>query len=275
MSPMNPKLLRPRLTGDPDALRYIAAVQAADGQTLEPAVAKAISDFVVGCKLDGIWTALKASCILAGARTLSGALTPLVGSSPTNNNFVSGDYDRKTGLVGNGSTKYINTNRNNNVEPQNSQHAAVYVSTAHTTSAGGATNGFSHYLGAGGDVTGSLSIGRFSNNSTSVFVRSRSSAAASLINSATATGFVGKNRSASTGVVFRHSGITTAEQSLASETPANVNIGVFVSIRSAGPDSVTYSNGRLAFYSVGESLTLATLDTRVTNLINAIAAAIP
>jgi hypothetical protein len=36
-----------------------------------------------------------------------------------------------------------------------------------------------------------------------------------------------------------------------------------------------YSNARLAFYSIGESLDLALLDARVTTLINAIAAAIP
>jgi hypothetical protein len=35
------------------------------------------------------------------------------------------------------------------------------------------------------------------------------------------------------------------------------------------------SNPRLAFYSIGESLDLALLDARVTDLINAFAAAIP
>jgi hypothetical protein len=57
-------------------------------------------------------TAIKASCILAGARTLAGALVPLAGAAPTNvGPFVSGDYNRKTGLVGDGSTKYLNSNR--------------------------------------------------------------------------------------------------------------------------------------------------------------------
>jgi hypothetical protein len=36
-----------------------------------------------------------------------------------------------------------------------------------------------------------------------------------------------------------------------------------------------FSNARLAFYSIGESLDLALLDTRITTLINAFAAAIP
>jgi hypothetical protein len=58
---------------DPDAGRYIAAVEAADGQLLEFAVGKAMNNFIVGCKADGTWDAIKASCILSGARTLTGA----------------------------------------------------------------------------------------------------------------------------------------------------------------------------------------------------------
>ena len=97
-------------TDDPDAAVYIAAVEAADGQALETATRVAIHSFVKGAKADGFWPAIKASCILAGARTLAGALVPLVGAAPTNNNFVSGDYNRKTGLIGDGSTKYLNSN---------------------------------------------------------------------------------------------------------------------------------------------------------------------
>jgi hypothetical protein len=110
---------------DPDAKTYINAVEFADGQPLESAVRTAIDKFVRGCKADGIWDAIKASCVLAGARTLDGALVPLKGSAPTNNGpFVSGDYDRKTGLAGNGTTKFLNSNRNNNADPQNSNHKA-------------------------------------------------------------------------------------------------------------------------------------------------------
>ena len=58
-------------TYDADASAYILAVEAADGQTLEPATRSAINKFVVGCKADGIWAAIKASCIMAGARTFS------------------------------------------------------------------------------------------------------------------------------------------------------------------------------------------------------------
>ena len=72
---------------DSDAAAYITAVETADGQALEEKVKIAIDNFVLGCKADGIWSAIKASCILAGARTTNGALVPLVGTAPTLNNF--------------------------------------------------------------------------------------------------------------------------------------------------------------------------------------------
>jgi hypothetical protein len=81
---------------DPDVQAYLSAVEQADGQALEYPVAYAVDEFVRGCKADGIWSAIKASCILAGARTRLGALTPLVGTAPTSFNFVDGDYNRKT-----------------------------------------------------------------------------------------------------------------------------------------------------------------------------------
>jgi hypothetical protein len=96
---------------DKDAADYINRVEIADGQRLEETTRKAFNSFVVGCKADNTWDAIKASCILAGARTLAGALIPLKGIAPTNNNFVAADYDRKSGLKGNASNKWINTNK--------------------------------------------------------------------------------------------------------------------------------------------------------------------
>jgi hypothetical protein len=100
--PMNPRLLVPRATFDPDAAAYLRAVEAADGQALETPVKRAVDDFFRGCKADGTFSAIKAACLLCGARTLAGALVPLAGTAPTNNNFVDADYNRETGLSGMG-----------------------------------------------------------------------------------------------------------------------------------------------------------------------------
>jgi hypothetical protein len=50
---------------------------------------------------------------------------------------------------------------------------------------------------------------------------------------------------------------------------------LFVFARNEAGTAGNYSNARIAFYSIGESLDLALLDARVTDLINAFAAAIP
>jgi hypothetical protein len=242
---------------DPDALAYITAVEIADGQALELAVRTAINDFVVGCKADGIWDAIKASCIMAGARTLSGALVPLKGAAPTNFNFVPGDYNRKTGLVGNGSTKHLNSNRNNNADPQNSKHLAVFQTSVAT---------FDSLLIATLNNPGRSALISFF--ATGISQRINSDAIAS--NNGNGVGFVGGVRTTSTATAARVNGTNFAD-TITSQTPTFQNIGVF------GPavQATALTNARLAFYSIGEAINLVQLDTRVTNLINAINGAIP
>ncbi len=265
---------RPGFSGltDADAIAYVSAVETADGQPLEFGVAKAINDFVVGCKLDGIWSAIKASCILAGARTLNGALIPLAGTAPTNVNFVSGDYNRKTGLVGDGTSKYLDSNRNNNADPQNSRHMSVYASTAATSGA----SDYPGYIGfdsVGADKSGRTHIGRLNSNSTTLYIRGCSSTPStefdSYANAGASTGLIGLSRSASAGFSARAGGASNSF-TRTSGAPASGNVNVFYLGSTA-----TYANARLAFYSIGESLDLTKLDTRVTALITAIGAAIP
>jgi hypothetical protein len=248
-------------TDDPDAAAYIAAVETADGQALETATRVAIHSFVKGCKADGIWPAIKASCILAGARTLNGALVPLVGTAPTNFNFVDADYNRKTGLVGDGSTKYLNSNRNNNADPQNSNHNAVYISAAHSLVEAG------RILSNGGAGVGVNSL-VVSNGSTANGIRNRNSTFQDVSGNVALTGLYAGSRSSGPSFDARVSGGTT-NYSVVSQTPFAGNLTLF-----QGGGSV-YSNARLAFYSIGESLDLALLDARVTDLINAFGAAIP
>jgi hypothetical protein len=244
---------------DTDAAAYITAVETADGQALEERTKIAIDNFVLGCKADGIWSAIKASCILAGARTLNGALVPLAGTAPTNvGPFVSGDYNRKTGLVGNGSTKYLDSNRNSNTDPQNSFHMFVRVTTADSS------GGFYGFMGQGTNTTGASHIAQSS-------VRNRAATSTSISGSSN-VGTIATSRASSSGFDFRHGGVIGSVL-VASESPSADNHYVFGRNVSAAINAPT--NARLAFYSIGESLNLALLDTRVTDLINAFAAAIP
>jgi hypothetical protein len=249
---------------DADAQAYITAVEAADGQSLEAAVKDAINDFFVGCKADGIFSALKASCILAGARTRAGSLVPLLSSmpTPTSFNFVDADYNRKTGLKGNGSTKYLDSNRNNITDPQNDRHLACFVNTSQTSGAGA-------YIGAGAGDAGSSVIGSDVNLNT-LFFRLSTGASSTVAGKAAATGFIGSSRStASEYIVSIENTQTTFASS--SEPPFAVNLFLFR--RNSGAS--IYSDARLSFYSIGESLDLALLDARVSTLMSDLAAAIP
>jgi hypothetical protein len=250
---------------DPDAQTYLAAVEAADGQALEGAVALAINDFVVGCKTDGIWDAIKASCILAGARTLSGALVPLKGTAPTNFNFVSGDYNRETGLKGNSapsSTRYLDSNRNNTTDPQNNKHITVWVTSPDTTPN-------CSYYGAG--VTQSGSSTHFGSTTNGHYFNLNSGlllAGDSFSN----TGLIGVTRSNSTQLVYKTGGASSPTTvANTSAAPFNETIRIF----RRGNLNAAYTNARLSFYSIGESLDLALLDNRVSTLMTDIGAAIP
>ena len=251
---------------DADAAAYIQRVEWADTTPLEATTRTAINNFVVGCKADGTWSAIKASCILAGARTLAGALMPLVGGAPTNFNFVSGDYNRKTGLVGNGSTKYLNSNRNNNVDPQNSFHMVSYVSYNVATNTYQPIMGTIDYF-----ATNLLVIDNRSTSGIQPFLRGLNYPGGMI--PITQSGFIGASRNSPTTVSSR-AGSTNYSRSSSSEPPDTKSIMIF-SAYSTQPNNLspTFSSGRIAFYSIGESLNLTLLDTRVTALITAIGTA--
>ena len=264
--PLSPRLLRPRATNanfatDSNARSYIEAVRAADaGRYMERDVQLAIDAFVVGLKADSLFTAIKACCLLMGPRTLAGALTPLVGAAPTNNGpFVSGDYNRETGILGDGVGKYLDSDRNGNADPQDSYHQAVYVTTA----------GSGVLIGAGATATGTSQIG---SSSGSLGFRNRTSGVITETGAGSSTGLVATSRSASGSYTSRTSS-TDSSRTAASETPFNGNILVFGRNDATNVAGAFYA-GRMAFYSIGESVDLALLDTRVTTLYNAIAAAI-
>jgi hypothetical protein len=171
---------------------------------------------------------------------------------------------RTTGLVGNGSTKYLNSNRSQDADPQNSQHISVYASTAHS----GAALGI--YTGARDGSLIETSFARSGAVPANMLIRSRSSSLDTGIGAGPSIGFIGVNRGNSASFAFRSSGSNTS-LTRASSTPSAQNIGIFNRI----PDLGGYCDGRLAFYSIGESLDLSKLDSRISTLITDIAVAIP
>ena len=223
-------------------------------------LANAINGFVVGCKQDGIWDAIKACCIMAAWDGLDGALYPLKGAAPTKQGTEAGwNYNRDTGLKGNGTDNYLDSNRANNTDPQNSKHVAVRVSQITTTTNQpifGTDTSFSAgstvwHAGSSGSVNTCLNSTN-QNTGAGLFV-----------------GLNGVSRSSSAAFTARLAGGVQI-YSIASSTPVPNNIYFLT-----GYAAAYYSDARLAFYSIGESLDLAKLDTRVSALITAIGAAIP
>jgi len=252
-------IVRPGFQFDTDASTYIEAVEVADAQALETATRYAINDFVIGCKQDGIWSAIKASCILSGARTLTGALIPLAGTAPTNlGPFVSGDYNRKTGLKGDGSSKALNTNRSRSADPINSFHCSVYSTTTCDNAVFGVTtNAQSDQILAVSATTGPAIRGR----SVSIDFR--------------VTGFIGASNTASE-LTARSSRVNLTSTGAAYGSFADSNAyWVFARNLGSNVSGGSPSLARLAFYSIGESLSLALLDARVSALITAFGVAIP
>jgi hypothetical protein len=249
------------------AQAYFAAVETADGQALEAGVKEAIVNFIKGCKIDNTWNAIKACCILAGARTLNGALVPLAGTAPTNNNFVSGDYSRTTGLVGDGSTKYLDSNRAENADPQDSHHMSFYVTEV-------ATSGSFPMLGESSVAASTSLTGIYFYLSSPPYkynLRSRNIGGVSERLGDANTKFVAINRSSSTQFTAR-ADTSTATFNVASTTPKSDTYYIYS--RNAGAID-NPGNQRMAFYSIGESLDLALLDSRVTQLMADLTAAIP
>jgi hypothetical protein len=259
---MSTRLLRPRAAGgDSDVRNYIAAVEIADGQQLEQAVKDAIRDFILGCKADGIWSAIKASCILMGARTLAGALTPLVGTAPTNGGpFVLADYTRggsAPGLKGNASTKFLNTNRADNADGQDDAHRSVWV-----TQLASSTNNFWFYYGASGSTNTDHSTSPTVNGMD--YIRSRNGAA--FVSGTHTTGMKAMSRSAA-GSFTWVSGASSGTISWASSSPTTSPVHIF----GAGSRTDNRGDSRIAFYSVGSALMLSLLQSRVSTLVSAMA----
>jgi hypothetical protein len=228
-------------------------------------LANAINNFIVGCKADGTWDAIKACCIMGGWNNLNGALYPLKGAVPTNVNFVSGDYDRNTGLKGDASTKYLNSNRNNNADPQNSRHASVYLTAENTN------YNYSRFIVAGDSSLGDTGINSGAVSPSDIGLRfycTSNSYKSSLPE--TTIGLLGVVRSSASNFVFRGAQANQTV-SFSSIAPRNETYTIF----GRPLDSpARFANGRIAFYSIGESLDLALLDARVTTLLSAINAAI-
>ena len=215
----------------------------------------AIDSFITGCKSDGTWNSIKASCIMAGWSNLSGALTPLVGVAPIGFNFIEADYNPITGLQGDGSTKYISSSYAYPTSLQNNCHASVYMTVSGTSTSLGPSYTNASNNGTQLNQTGSRLYSVLFYSSTD----------------STSLGFRGVSRANSSTYIYRAG---SNNETATAASVAVTHSGMFVFARNRGNTIDGYGDPRLAFYSIGESLDLALLDARVSGLMVAISGAI-
>jgi hypothetical protein len=175
-------------------------------------------------------------------------------------------------LQGDGSTNYLNANRNDDTDLQDNSHRSVYVSTAHTN-----PPLFGGYIGNyyTSPLRLSYILSAYDTNPLGRLITlERSSDGLQQFNlQGAATGFVGTSRdSSSSQSKARAVGSTVSFNVTSSPTVSGAANYVFARNFNGVLNSPT--NARLAFYSIGESLDLAKLDTRISDFITAIGVAI-
>ncbi len=242
---------------EPETRTWKNLVEFADGQLLEDGVVTSVDRFVRLAKEFAIWDKIGACCLLAGARTLNGCLVPLKGTAPSNIGFTGSDYNRKTGLLGNGS-KYLNSNQKANATPQDDNHVCAWKSDATSESN-------PYWVGAVlSGLTTAVIVGQngFYNNSSS-FALSSSSVA----------GLHGTARSSSGSFFYKRPNSTTASTSNASS--GTVNLDHFIFAYNLAGTATAIASSRLAFYSIGNFVDLSILDILVAKLLTEVSAAIP
>jgi hypothetical protein len=265
--------------------RVIAAdVAAGNNLGLETAVRDAYSNFITSCIDNGSLgtsggvlsqanSILKAAPIMMGARTISGAMVPLVGPTPIRGGTAGGwVYDRKLGLRGNGTNNFLDTQRAGNADPQNSKHVSCYVTSPAT---GNTTQVFI------GDISSTVEgasliykIGALDggNENIAMMANSPFPAITSAPSAAFGTGFLGISRSGANnanGIIY---GVTSATTSTPSSAPAASNIAVFARTVAA---PARFCNATINFYSIGTNIDLTLLNASLATLTAQIAAAIP
>lgn len=254
---------------------YLDRVRAADGDGLSRGVTNAINTYISGLitaqllgtsggVISQAASTIKAHCVLAGANTLDGALVPVVGPAPTNVNFVAGDYNRKLGLGDpTNVSKYLDSNRSNNVDPQDSKHLSAYTSTS---------------IGTANAMIGSV-IRTPTTSATQITYNAFGSVTAT-VNGGTSIevsignpiGFFGVARNGATSQQLRINATNTAS-SIASNGNHNQNILVFARTDAGAVNQ--YCIARIRAYSIGEFVDLAILRSLQDQLFAALNAAIP
>jgi hypothetical protein len=170
--------------------------------------------------------------------------------------FVEGDFSRTAGLTGDGATTYLDSGRAASDDPLNDAHIAVFLTAGKSASA-------VRYAGITDTTSPATSFMLYDDD---VFT-------GGYINSATITDVANKTAINLIGATRGSSSEQTAYVDGSSVTEANSSnrasdLNSYVFCRNLNGSANLFADVTIAFYSIGTSLSLADLDTAVTNLIN-------
>jgi hypothetical protein len=254
--------------GDPDARNYIARIENQDGQPLEEGVRNAYCKLVADLKETEIWPLITCCCILAGARTINGAIEPLIGADQLiiNGPWPESDYNRKTGLYSDASNdKYINT------QTQSDSHAAIWLSSFTRDSGDIETK---TYIGFRPLTGAETSIARAFVQT--IFRVASLSAVEAPPSSSVNLNFIGVSRINNTQLTFRVDGLNSTQANSSSAGPTGE---MYVYALNGTPfQNVRIPKARIAFYSIGGTLSgtqLQQFDSIITSFLNTINTEIP
>lgn len=256
--------LSPSIVYDPDAQAWFDLM----GEPLEPEVALAFNNLIVGHKSDGDWNKINLMVPLMGAPTLAGGLVPIKGNAPTPFNVPTSAYDRLTGLVGNGVDRYLDFNYPNNTDGQNDFHRAAFISENVALDA------------AAGIVWGS----GFTSSANQLFAyntihnaRVKTNSSTGDTTQASISGFYGHNRASSATferVLPRGLAATVSLSSTGNSTYRSFGLGL-IGTNTGDPSPVSFGLNRVAMYYAGSSVsTLATVRARVNTFVSEVASAL-
>lgn len=230
---------------DPDAAAYIDLVQQYDNAALESGVQSAIDTLVTSLKSSSLWDDIIHLQLLTGPRTLEGLTVSLKGTVPSLYGFNSSDYDRRTGLKGDGSKKYVDTNVSmSSIFNADGKYAIIHMVRA--------TNLNSTYLGANSVYTtnGSCLIGLGETPTTST-MRILAAESVNIGNTLRhdSDGVYGVFKRLGGNYFVLYPGTTSDSVQTLNTSPSDRNIYVLATNDSLVPRN--HSNGRVGLYALG------------------------
>jgi len=257
-------------TYDPLATTWLNTVESADGQVYgNTAAADALNQFVLDIKATYSMSLFHQILVLAGPRTPAGCCINLTGgTNGVNKDFVGigTDLVRQTGLLGDGTSKRINSQLPHSTSPQNSISAGSRITESHTA-------GIRAFLGAGGGTGVATHI--TGTTGTPGDIRTQCQASSSVlagIANTTYTGFAGINRTVGTEYNRRFNSATVTE-TVNSAVPTADELQYFCRGSNAVPERFSNSRQAVVFFGLGLTAGLAPLETAIQTYMNAIAAA--